>query len=97
MTTLNVERLTVHIGPLAVVKDASFSVKSGVVCGLVGPNGAGKTTLMRGLMGALPVTGSVTFGDFDLTKVAPHRRVFHGIGYMPGDRQLVPELSVGRI
>jgi branched-chain amino acid transport system ATP-binding protein len=32
--------------------------------------------------------------DTDLTSAAPHERVIHGIGYMPEDRGLVPELTV---
>lgn len=33
------------------VKDVSFQVDKGVICGLLGPNGAGKTTLIRMLTG----------------------------------------------
>lgn len=94
MTTLQLESLSVKIGRLPIVRDATLRVEQGVVCGLVGANGAGKTTLMRGLMGALEVSGSARFGDVDLVRMPPHRRVFAGIGYMPGDRQLVPELTV---
>ena len=58
------------------------------------PNGAGKTTLLRALMGALPASGSVTLNDVDLLALPDHRRVVHGIGYMPEDRRLVPEFTV---
>jgi branched-chain amino acid transport system ATP-binding protein len=94
MNSLRIENLTVNIGQLPIVRNASMVVETGRVCGLVGANGAGKTTLMRGLMGALGTSGGARLGDLDLTALAPHQRVWHGIGYMPGDRQLVPELSV---
>lgn len=47
------------------VKDASFSVKRGMICGLVGPNGAGKTTIMKMLGGLiLPTKGELSvFGN----------------------------------
>src|SRR5580698_3559343 len=38
------------------LKNISFSVPSGQICGLLGPNGAGKTTLFRLLMGILKAT-----------------------------------------
>jgi branched-chain amino acid transport system ATP-binding protein len=63
--------------------------------GLVGRNGAGKTTLMRTLMGHLaPTSGSIVFDGRDLLALPPHARAGLGIGYMPEDRGLVPELTV---
>jgi ABC-2 type transport system ATP-binding protein len=38
------------------LKDVTFSVPAGQICGLLGPNGAGKTTLFRLLMGILKAT-----------------------------------------
>jgi branched-chain amino acid transport system ATP-binding protein len=64
------------------------------MCGLIGRNGAGKTTLMRALMGALPASGTAELEGVDLLRLPPHRRVAHGIGYMPEDRRLVPEFTV---
>lgn len=46
------------------VKDASFQIKKGMICGLIGPNGAGKTTIMKILGGlALPTGGSISIFD----------------------------------
>ena len=47
------------------VKDASFQIEKGMICGLIGPNGAGKTTIMKMLGGlALPTGGSISiFGE----------------------------------
>jgi len=43
------------------VRDASFRIKRGEICGLVGPNGSGKTTLLRLINGLIkPDRGKIT-------------------------------------
>jgi branched-chain amino acid transport system ATP-binding protein len=91
---LRVADLDVSIGPIPILRGASLTVNEGEMCGLIGRNGAGKTTLLRALMGALPAQGKVELGHVDLLALPPHRRVQHGIGYMPEDRRLVPEFTV---
>jgi branched-chain amino acid transport system ATP-binding protein len=91
---LKVEGLNVAIGPVPIVRDASLEFDDGEMCGLIGRNGAGKTTLLRALMGALPARGRAMLGDTDLLALPAHRRVAHGVGYMPEDRRLVPQFTV---
>src|ERR1700674_682407 len=89
-----VSNLNVSIGSIPVIRDASFALEEGEMCGLIGRNGAGKTTLFRAIMGAIPASGKAELGHIDLLKLPPHLRVTHGIGYMPEDRRLVPEFTV---
>jgi branched-chain amino acid transport system ATP-binding protein len=91
---LEVRDFSVSIGPIRIVNGASLAVAEGEFCGLIGTNGAGKTTLMRGVMGALPGEGQVTLDARNLLAARPHERVALGIGYMPEDRRLVPDLTV---
>src|SRR6266496_4965205 len=51
--------LSVEIGPRLLVADASFTVGSGDVVGLVGSNGAGKTTLLGTLADAARARGAL--------------------------------------
>src|ERR687898_1166184 len=63
--------------------------------GLIGRNGAGKTTLMKTVMGLLkPGAGAVRFDGRDLAAVPTFARARQGIGYMPEDRRLIPDLTV---
>lgn len=92
---LKIDGINVAIQSVQVLRGLSFEVGRGQMIGLVGRNGAGKTTTMRAIMGHLPLgAGSIRFGDITLDKVPPHARAGLGIGYMPEDRGLVPELSV---
>jgi branched-chain amino acid transport system ATP-binding protein len=90
----NVSDLNASIGPVPIIRGATLSVNEGEMCGLIGRNGAGKTTLFRALMGAVPATGRAELEHVNLLTLPPHRRIAHGIGYMPEDRRLVPEFTV---
>lgn len=80
---------------MEVLRGVSLSVKPGEMVGLVGRNGAGKTTTLRTIMGlAAPTSGRLRFGSTNLAETATHRRTALGIGYMPEDRRLVPQLTV---
>jgi branched-chain amino acid transport system ATP-binding protein len=92
---LRIEGLHVAIQSVQVLRGLSIDVGAGRMVGLVGRNGAGKTTLMRTVMGHLvPRQGRVEFDGQDLAALPRHARAALGIGYMPEDRGLVPELTV---
>ena len=92
---LQVESVHVSIQSVQVLRGLSLQVDTGRMVGLVGRNGAGKTTLIRTLMGHLaPSQGRIVFDGHDLGRLPPHARAALGIGYMPEDRGLVPELTV---
>src|SRR4029077_4027100 len=91
---LSVTDLNVAIRNVQILRDVSLELPQGTMAGLIGRNGAGKTTLMKSLMGLLKVgSGAVRFGDRDLLVLPTHERARLGIGYMPEDRRLVPELT----
>ena len=92
---LQIESLHVSIQSVEALRGLSLTVPDGAMVGLVGRNGAGKTTLMRSVMGHLaPTSGRITFDGNNLAARPRHARAALGIGYMPEDRGLVPELTV---
>jgi branched-chain amino acid transport system ATP-binding protein len=85
----------VAIQNVDVLRDFSIRIEGGAMVGLIGRNGAGKTTVMRTIMGHLPLlAGQLRFEGRDLSALPAHARAGMGIGYMPEDRGLVPELTV---
>lgn len=73
----------------------SLSIKAGEVVGLLGRNGAGKSTTLKTIMGLVPLSGGrVTFLDRDLAGLRTFERSRLGLGYVPEDRRIFPELSV---
>ena len=91
---LKISGLEVAIQAVTVLRDVRLELPTGAIAGLIGRNGAGKTSLMRSIMGLLPARrGSVEFDGVNLAKFPPHGRTRTGIGYMPEDRRLIPELT----
>lgn len=85
----------VMIGAVEALRDVSLDIAEGDIVGLTGRNGAGKTTAIKAIMGLVPLrSGSIVFGGVDLATTPVHARAGMGIGYMPEDRGLVPELTV---
>jgi branched-chain amino acid transport system ATP-binding protein len=92
---LQIDGIHVAIQSVVALRGLTLTVADGTMVGLVGRNGAGKTTLMRTVMGHLPPRqGRITFDGQDLAALPRHARAALGIGYMPEDRGLVPELTV---
>lgn len=92
---LDVSGLTVDIGPVNILRDVSLRLESKQMVGFIGRNGAGKTTFLRAVMGLLKAnSGKIEFDGTELLALPAHKRAGLGIGYMPEDRKLVPNLTV---
>ena len=92
---LELRDVQVDIASAQVLRGLNLQVGKGQMVGLVGRNGAGKTSTLRSIMGHLtPRMGQILFDGQDLVPMPAHVRAGLGIGYMPEDRGLVPELTV---
>jgi branched-chain amino acid transport system ATP-binding protein len=92
---LELRDVHVDIASVQVLRGFSMQLAKGQMVGLVGRNGAGKTSTLRSIMGHLPLRqGQLLFQGQDLALLPAHARAALGIGYMPEDRGLVPELTV---
>ena len=95
MSVLALEQLAAGYGPIRVVHDLSLTVGEGEVVALLGRNGAGKTTTLKATLGMVRVfSGRVLYRGREVTRLATHRRAMLGMGYVPDDRRIFPELTV---
>ena len=92
---LEVEDVHTYYGEAHVLQGVSIGVGAGEVVTLIGRNGAGKTTTLCSIMGIVPPRrGRVRFAGDDITGLAPHLIVRHGIAWVPEERRVLPNLTV---
>ncbi len=86
------EHVGKDFGPKMALRDISFVVPQGQICGLLGPNGAGKTTLFRLLMGILkPTSGRLRIDELDA--FADRVAIKRLIGFLPDEPVFYSYLS----
>jgi lipopolysaccharide export system ATP-binding protein len=82
-------------GRRRVLDGLSLGIGPGEVVGLLGPNGAGKTTALKIVMGfEHPQAGDVRLGERLLTGLDVEKRAGLGLGYLPQEPSIFPDLSV---
>ena len=90
---LKVDNVSVSIANIKILSNISLNVKK--FTSIIGRNGAGKTTLIKSIMKILDIDyGNVEFNKIKISNFNTHAMTSFGIGYMPEDRRLIPNLSV---
>ena len=90
---LKVNNINVRIGNIRILSDIDFNVSK--FTSIIGRNGAGKTTLIRSIMKILEIeSGSIQFNNKTISDFDTSAMTSFGIGYMPEDRRLIPNLTV---
>jgi branched-chain amino acid transport system ATP-binding protein len=91
---LRVKNLVAGYGQSVVIHGISLDVDRGEMACLLGRNGAGKTTTLRTIMGLTPPrSGGITFREEEIRGSAPFQIARRGIGFVPDDRRIFPDLT----
>ena len=89
---IEVSHLTRRYAANYAVRDLSFTIEGGTVCGFIGPNGAGKSTTLNMLTGCLePTSGTISICGHDLQRepIAARRC----LGFLPEQPPLYPDMT----
>ncbi len=93
---LQVEDIHTYYGLSHILFGVSLEVKAGEIVCLLGRNGAGKSTTMKSIIGLVPPRrGSIRFRDREISGRNPYQVARMGIGYVPDDRRVFADLTVG--
>ena len=91
MSAIAVKGLSKSYGDLVAVKNATFEVPLGTICGFVGPNGSGKTTTIRMLLSLIdPTSGS---GEILDQSISHPERYLSKVGAMIEGPAFYPALT----
>lgn len=92
---LDAKGLNTYFGESHVLQNMSVAVDNGEIVALLGRNGMGKSTTMKSIMGLVkPKSGTILFQGIDITNLPPYKTAKAGIGYVPEERRIFPNLSV---
>ena len=92
---ISLANIEMTLGSKKILSDLSFSIGSSEIVGLLGPNGAGKTTAFYIAAGLIfPDQGRVFINNKDVTEMPIHARADLGLGYLPQESSIFPDLSV---
>ena len=95
MALLELGHVETFYGESHILFDVSLTIEAGEVVCLLGRNGAGKTTTVRSIIGLTPPrAGRVAWRGRDLIGLPPFRIARLGIGFVPEDRRVFPNLTV---
>lgn len=84
---LQVRNLNFNYGKYDVLKNISFSIPKGCLCGLFGPNGCGKTTLFKCCLGFLPFSEGMVRVVGENTQNLKLAQMAKRIAYVPQEHR----------
>jgi branched-chain amino acid transport system ATP-binding protein len=91
---LQVKDLHAYYGKSHILQGVDFSVGEGEIVSLLGRNGVGRSTTIKAIMGEVTRTGSVKFKGQETIHLKPHQVARCGLGYVPENRDIFPQLTV---
>jgi branched-chain amino acid transport system ATP-binding protein len=92
---LEVKDIHTYYGTSHILFGISLQVEEGEAVCLLGRNGAGKTTTLKSIIGLVPPKkGSIKFQNQEVIGKPPYTIAQMGVGFVPDDRRIFPDLTV---
>src|SRR6516164_718731 len=91
---LEVADLHAYYGKSHILQGVDLHVEEGEIVGLLGRNGVGRSTTCKAIMGLVPAQGRIVYRGRPIVGLRPDEIAHLGLGYVPEDRQIFPNLTV---
>ena len=92
---LSLRSISAGYGPARVLFGLSLELRAGEVSVILGRNGAGKSTTLKTVMAMVPLSsGEIWFSGKRIDRRATWEIARAGVGYVPEERRIFPDLSV---
>lgn len=91
---LTLERVHAYYGKSHILHGVSFHIGPGEIVALLGRNGSGRSTTAKAIMGMVKVEGALSWKRQSILQRKPYEIARMGIGYVPENREIFPNLTV---
>lgn len=91
---LQLQNVHAYYGKSHVLHGVSFEMGSGEIVALLGRNGSGRSTTAKAIMGLVHAEGRIAWNDESLLGKKAYQIAHLGIGYVPENRDIFPDLTV---
>jgi branched-chain amino acid transport system ATP-binding protein len=91
---LEVEDLHAYYGKSHILRGVTMRVGPGEIVSLLGRNGAGRSTTIKTVMGEVTPVGTIRFKGERIDGLKTHEIARRGLGYVPENRDIFPQLTV---
>ena len=92
---LELDDVRAGYGEAVVLDGVSLALAEDGALAVLGRNGVGKSTLIMTILGFTRLhRGRIVWKGEDISRLAPHRRVQRGIGWVAQEREIFPSLTV---
>ncbi len=91
---LKLANVHAYYGKSHVLHGVNFEIGTGEIVALLGRNGSGRSTTVKTIMGLVDGTGSIRWRDQEVLGRKAFEIAHTGIGYVPENRDIFPNLTV---
>ncbi|MBN8960622.1 MAG: ABC transporter ATP-binding protein [Rhizobiales bacterium] len=91
---LTLEGVHAYYGKSHILHGVTFDIAPGEIVALLGRNGSGRSTTAKAIMGMVKVEGALRWKQQSILYHKPYEIARMGIGYVPENREIFPNLTV---
>jgi branched-chain amino acid transport system ATP-binding protein len=91
---LEIRGLHAYYGKSHILQGVNLTVGDNEIVSILGRNGVGRSTTLKTIMGNPAPQGEIMFKNRSIAGLRPHQIARLGIGYVPEERAIFPNLTV---